>query len=294
LSGSGCGSADAFEVGAMKVLLAEGAPHLGGKPIDPAIYSGSAFGAFNAAVMASQAGGDTVSTLRYLERVWLEDLSSTPGGCGNGVYRLRGNPLTFLNPRCYLPQPLRPFLQAFADGLFLTANLSERFRDFLGGGEGSLCDRLLSIPDITVFFDMEPLKSNLRKHVDLERLRRSAKELVVIATDWQQGKPLAFLKGEMTGERGHDRRSREGAARRRPSLSTPTGRVLPLSTFSRSSTLSGGSPRHISPRAGTASSNTTARPRGASWPTGRCSRSEVLCGAVERPSRASSKQAALI
>lgn len=203
LSGSGSSSTDAFEVGVMKTLLAEGADHLGGRPIDPAIYSGSGFGAFNAAVMTSQIGGDTASTLRYLERVWLEDLSSTPDSCGNGVYRLRGNPLTFLNPRCYLPQPLQPFMQAFADGVFLTADLIERLRVFLIDGEGSLSERLLSIPDLTVFFDMAPLKNNLRKHVDLGRLRRSAKELIVIASDWAQGKPRAFLKPEMTDENGY-------------------------------------------------------------------------------------------
>ena len=202
LSGSGSSSTDAFEVGAMKALVAEGAPHLGGRQIDPAIYSGSGFGAFNAAVMASQIGGDTASALRYLERVWLEDLSSTPASCGNGVYRLRGNPLTFLNPRCYLPQPLQPFLQAFADGVFLTADLMARLRVFLGG-EGSLSERLLSIPDLTVFFDMAPLRDNLRKHIDLESLRRSAKELIVIASDWQQGKARAFSKQEMTDERAY-------------------------------------------------------------------------------------------
>ena len=63
LSGSGSSSTDAFEVGVMKSLLAEGAPHLGGRPIDPAIYSGSGFGAFNATVMASQIGGDTAATM---------------------------------------------------------------------------------------------------------------------------------------------------------------------------------------------------------------------------------------
>lgn len=204
LSGSGSSSTDAFEVGVLKTLLEEGAAHLDGRKIDPAIYSGSGFGAFNAAVMASQAGGDAASTLRYLERVWLEDLSSTPDSCGNGVYRLRGNPFTFLNPRCYQPQPWRPFVRAFEDGVFLTADLFERFRVFLLGGEGSWSERLLQIPDLTVFFDMAPLESTLRRHLDLARLRGSDKELVVIASDWQQGKARAFLKQELTDERGYE------------------------------------------------------------------------------------------
>jgi predicted acylesterase/phospholipase RssA len=203
LAGSGSSTTDAFEVGVMKTLLDEGAAHLGGRTIDPAIYSGSGFGAFNAAVMASQAGGDTASTLRYLERVWLEDISSTPDSCGNGVYRVRGNPFTFLQPRCYVPQPWQPFVQALADGVFLTANLFERLRVFLLQGEGSLSERLLQIPDLTVFFDMAPLRSTLRKTLDLARLRGSGKELVVVASDWQKGKPRAFLKPEMTDELGY-------------------------------------------------------------------------------------------
>jgi len=202
LSGSGSSTTDAFEVGVMQTLLGEGAAHLGGRPVDPAIYSGSGFGAVNAAVMASQIGGDTGATLRYLERVWLDSLSSAPGSCGNGVYRLRGNPLTFLNPRCYLPQPLQPFVQAVQDGGFLMANLAERFKVFLGG-PGSLSERLLHIPDLTVFFDMAPLQSTLRQHVDLGRLRRSDKELVVVASDWLQGGARAFLKQEMTDELGY-------------------------------------------------------------------------------------------
>ncbi|HBL28194.1 MAG TPA: hypothetical protein DD490_15275 [Acidobacteria bacterium] len=203
LSGSGSSSTDAFEVGAMQVLLAEGAAHLGGRPIDPAIYSGSGFGAFNAAVMASQAGGDTATTVRYLGDAWLDGLSSAPGRCGNGVYRLRGNPLTFLNPRCYMPQPFLPFLQAFTDGGFLMANLAERFAVFLGGGSGSLSERLLHIPDLTVFFDMAPLQSSLRRYVDLGRLGSSDKELVVIASDWTEGRARAFLKPEVAGEDGY-------------------------------------------------------------------------------------------
>lgn len=203
LSGSGSSSTDAFEVGVMKTLFEEGAAHLGGRTIDPAIYSGSGFGAFNAAIMASQAGGDTSSTLRYLERVWLEDVSSTPTSCGNGVYRLRGNPFTFLNPRCYVPQPWQPFVQALQDGVFLTLDLCERLQVFLFQGEGSLSERLQQIPDLTVFFDMEPLRSTLRKSLDLGRLRGSDKDLVVIASDWQKGKARAYLKQEMTDERGY-------------------------------------------------------------------------------------------
>jgi predicted acylesterase/phospholipase RssA len=203
LSGSGSSSTDAYEVGVMKALMEEGRDHLGGVPLDPDVYSGSSFGALNAAIMASQAGGDTASTLRYLERVWLDDISSTPKSCGNGVYRLRGNPFVFLNPQCYMPRPAKPFVEAFDDLVFLSTNLLERFRTFLGESGVPLSQRLLQIPSLTPFFDMRPLQIQLRKHVDLERLRRSAKDLIVIASDWATGMPRAFTKDEMTGEQGY-------------------------------------------------------------------------------------------
>ncbi|HVT60576.1 MAG TPA: patatin-like phospholipase family protein [Thermoanaerobaculia bacterium] len=202
-SGSGSSSTDAYEVGAMKALMEEGRAHLGGVPLDPAIYSGSGFGALNAAIMASQIGGDTAATLRYLERVWLDDISSTPKSCGNGVYRLRGNPFIFLDPQCYMPQPARPFIETFNDLVFLSTNLLERLRTFLGESGVPLSERLLQIPSLTPFFDMRPLQIQLRKHVDLERLRRSDKELIVMASDWARGTPRAFAKQEMTDQQGH-------------------------------------------------------------------------------------------
>ena len=204
LSGSGSSSTDAYGVGAMKALMETGCAHLGGLRLDPEIYSGSAFGAFNAAVMASQIGGDTVSTLHYLERVWLEDISSGSTTCGNGVYRLRGNPFPYLNPRCYMPNPAKPFIESLNDSFFLATNLLARLWTFLGPeGQGSLVQRLLEIPSMTPLFDVEPLKKQLRKHVDLERIRRSTKELIVMASDWHKGMPRAFTKPDLTDQNGH-------------------------------------------------------------------------------------------
>ena len=68
---------------------------------------------------------------------------------------------------------------------------------------GSLSEKLLSIPAMTPLFDMAPLQSQLRKYVDLDRLRRSSKELMVIATDWARGMPRIFTSREMTDELGY-------------------------------------------------------------------------------------------
>src|SRR6266540_2913564 len=102
-SGSGCGCTDVYSVGVMKALV-EGGLWSDGATFDPSIYSGSAFGAFNAAVMVSNAGGDTSATVRYLEHAWLDGLCSTADRA-NGVFRIRANPLTWLDPRTWLNNP---------------------------------------------------------------------------------------------------------------------------------------------------------------------------------------------
>ena len=203
LSGSGCSSTAAFEVGAMKALFEGRGAHLNGMGLDPAIYSGSAFGAFNAAVMASQIGGDTPATLQYLERAWLEDLCARSPDGGNGVYRLRGNPLPLFDPRAYAAQPTKPIVNAVNDFVFLSRNLLDRLGFFLGETKGPLLERLMHVPDLTPFFDMTPLQHQLRKHIHLKRLRQSDKELVVVATNWAKGRACVFTKQDMTDKKGH-------------------------------------------------------------------------------------------
>src|SRR5262249_3379473 len=82
-AGSGCGSVDAYGVGVLKALVEMGAA--GGEALEPSIYSGSAFGAFNAALMVADAGGDTAATVKYLEGAWLDGLCSTASK-PNGVF----------------------------------------------------------------------------------------------------------------------------------------------------------------------------------------------------------------
>lgn len=204
LSGSGAGSTAAYEIGVMKALQ-QGCAHLGDVPVDADIYTGSAFGAFNAAIMASQIGGDAAGTLKYLEAAWLEGMCSTRQSCGNNVYRVRGNPLPFLNLKCYMPAPWQPFVDFAQDTAFLTVNLAKRLQYFLGpNGPGSLTERVLSIPSMTPFFNVQPFKDQLKQHIDLARIRNSDKELVVMASDWAKGMPRAFTKPELTDELGHD------------------------------------------------------------------------------------------
>lgn len=200
LSGCGSSSTATYEIGAMRALLEKGCAHTAGKPFDPALYAGSGFGALHATVMAGLMGGDAASSLRYLETLWLDTFCSQ-GTRPNGIYRLRG--LGLLDPTAWI-NPFRATASAAGDFVYLAGNLAKRFQAFLGDGQGSTVQRLLSIPDMTPLFDMTRLRGNLRKHVDLAKLRATSKELLVIASDWNAGLPCVFRKRDFTDERGHD------------------------------------------------------------------------------------------
>lgn len=200
LSGCGSSSTSTYEIGAMRALLEKGCAHMGDKPLDPALYAGSGFGALHAAVMAGLMGGDSAGSLRFLEALWIDTFCADRTR-PNGIYRLRG--LDLLDPTAWL-NPFRTAASAAGDFVYLAGNLANRFQAFLRSGQGSLTQRLLSIPDMTPLFDMTRLRENLRKHVDLAKLRATDKELLVIASDWNAGLPCVFRKRDFTDERGHD------------------------------------------------------------------------------------------
>ncbi len=200
LSGCGSSSTSTYEIGAMRALLEKGCVHTGGKPLDPAVFAGSGFGAVHAAVMAGLMGGDAAGSLRYLETLWLDTFCAA-GSRPNGIYRLRG--LGLLDPTAWL-NPFRVATDAAGDFVYLAGNLAERVQAFLGSDQGGLTQRILSIPDLTPLFDMTRLRENLRKHVDLAKLRATNKELLVIASDWNAGLPCVFRKRDFTDDRGHD------------------------------------------------------------------------------------------
>jgi hypothetical protein len=52
-------------------------------------------------------------------------------------------------------------------------------------------------------FDMAPLQGQLRKHVKLDLIRSSTKELMVTATDWARGMPRIFTREAMTDPEGY-------------------------------------------------------------------------------------------
>src|SRR6266849_85196 len=98
---SGGGAYGAFGIGVMKVLYAGASSATNYQPLDAGIFSGTSVGAFNATVMVDQPQESGLNRVRSLERIWVDLVADYPGRCGNGIYRLRGNPADYLTASCW-------------------------------------------------------------------------------------------------------------------------------------------------------------------------------------------------
>jgi len=199
-SGSGCGSVDAYGVGVVKAL-AENRALPGTPAFAPSIYSGSAFGAFNAAVMVADAGGGVAQTIRRLEEAWLDGISSAAER-PNGVYRMRG--VSSFDPRAWMANPLSAFLDTAKDAAYLAEDFAARVRSHFAASDTSgVLERVIDVFSATPLFDMSPLQATLGAHVDLASVRASEKALMVNATDWEGGIGRIFTNRDMTDAQGY-------------------------------------------------------------------------------------------
>src|SRR5215472_4499680 len=102
---SGGGAYGAFAIGVLKTLFAGRSPATNYVPLDADILTGTSVGAFNAALLAAQSGSCLDAALR-LEDIWLKQVADRPGSCGNGIFRIRGNPADLIETGC-LRDPAR-------------------------------------------------------------------------------------------------------------------------------------------------------------------------------------------
>lgn len=194
---SGGGANGAYEVGVLKALMSGKSHVTGYQPLEPDIITGTSIGALNAAFLVSQWDEyGPATSVGQLERFWLQELAGNVRT--NGVFRLRGNPLELLDPECYVPNPLQPFLRLARDGGFLAWEGLQRFVDFLQRTDGSSLERrLVQLVDISLLIDLGPLEGTLRK-LDYNAIQRSGKWLKVAATNWATGELRVFWNHDMT------------------------------------------------------------------------------------------------
>jgi predicted acylesterase/phospholipase RssA len=199
---SGGGADGAYEVGVMKALFS-GKAGTAGKaalpegPIEPEIFTGTSIGSFNAALLVSLWAQLGTASISDLERVWLETLAERLDGSGNGGYRFRANPLDYLDPRDYFPNPIPPLLQLAQDSLYLGWNSVQRLVNLLQS-TAPIAERFLALFDLSSFVSREPLEQTVRETIQFENIRRSLKTLIIAATNWQSGELWLYHNRDMT------------------------------------------------------------------------------------------------
>jgi predicted acylesterase/phospholipase RssA len=200
---SGGGATGAYEVGVLKALFSGRAPTTGGVPLAPEICAGTSIGSFSAAFLVSQLDVYGAAAAGNLESVWLERLADDQGFVrSTGAFRFRGNPLTFLDPQSYFPNPFQPFLEAFNDGAFLFWDGLNRAVNLVTNRQVSLQQRLVDLFNISSFVSVEPFDQAIRETVSFRNIRNAATKLRIPATNWTTGKLTVFKNNEMTDRLG--------------------------------------------------------------------------------------------
>ena len=168
---SGGGAYGAYELGVLTALFENRTLN------QVEIVAGTSVGAFNAAVLCMHGGGG--EALQRLKTIWLDRLAHTPPAIGNGVLRIRGNPLS------------NTLADLARDSAFLARAAVQRTAAFLGSTAG-LAARTLEFVDLSAFVSVEPLRRTIEREVSCERIRNSPVKIRVITTDWERGSYRVF------------------------------------------------------------------------------------------------------
>ena len=194
---SGGGAYGAYEVGVIQALFEGRCPSTSGIPLDPDVFVGTSVGSFNAAVLAMNKGGAT-GALRTLQSIWKDRVADKGDGGGNGVYRIRGNPAEYLDPR--LPgSPLEQLQRLFVDTRSLGLAAAPRLLNFLSP-DSLLIERIKGLVNISAFLDVDPFCHLVEDCIEPRALRESGKVLRVNATGWRTGDCQEFDFPRMTDE----------------------------------------------------------------------------------------------
>ena len=199
---SGGGAYGAYEVGVMRALCNGDAAFNGYRALDPGIFTGTSVGAFNAAAMAMGQRRHSAEAVGRLTHFWLDDVADNDRNCGNGVFRFRGNPFRYFDPNC-LTNPVTPFVEMGDDAAFYARSLMRRGVEFFNS-TGGITTRALQFVDLSALISIEPFKRTLQETISLEDLRRSGRELRIVATNFDTGEVKTFENRDMTDEYGHD------------------------------------------------------------------------------------------
>jgi NTE family protein len=199
---SGGGANGAYEVGVMKALFAGLSPATNYQPLIPDIFTGTSVGAYNAAFLVAQWDTYGTAAIANLEQVWRDRVSNNAQQCGNGVFRIRGTPREFFNPLCFIPNPLRPFMQLTTDSAILAWDGLQRVVNVAVDQEAPLLQRFIELINYASFVSLQPFRQTLRETIRFADIRRAAQELHIVATNWETGALKTYTNHDMTDQLG--------------------------------------------------------------------------------------------
>ncbi len=200
---SGGGADSAYGVGVLKALARKG--RADGSPIRPRIMTGTSAGAYNAAFLTSRLRADGfLGAVERLEETWRRRVAGTPYRCGNGVFRYLGDPVTALDPRCFISQPFQQAGRLAQDGAAMVRNLLNGVNQFVSAEEGDLVERLLNTISLCSLVTIEPLRQTIAETISMQAIRRAAVQLVVTAIRWSDGQMRLFRNQEFSQRKGDD------------------------------------------------------------------------------------------
>jgi len=200
---SGGGAAGAYEVGVMKALFGGKSPATGFRKLDPEILVGTSVGAMNASFILSCPDPDLLTATRQLEHIYLTEVVSGGVDCKSPIVRLRASPSAFFNPRCYIPNPFAPFLQMAGDAASLATAFVEHSIQFFETPD-TVDHRLIGEADFTALLDTSAFRQLIGRYLDPDRMRATTRNLILVATNWENGAPTLFTLDDLTGSSAVD------------------------------------------------------------------------------------------
>src|SRR5207248_7968852 len=90
----------------MKALFNGHSAASGFRAFEPNVIFALGMGAINAGILVANDGAGLARAVDFLEEAWLDHFAEDERGCGNGIYRIRGLSSKYLNPKCYLADPV--------------------------------------------------------------------------------------------------------------------------------------------------------------------------------------------
>jgi predicted acylesterase/phospholipase RssA len=196
---SGGGAYGAFGIGVLKVLFAGRSPSTRYQALEPNIFTGTSVGSFNAALLAGYRGSNLDATL-HLETVWTERVASAPGRCGNGVFRVRGNPIEYADADC-IRSPNTWTRRLTNDTLGISEYFLSRTANFFASSL-PVESRAMGLLNAADLLDNTPLYDLLRATINPADVFHSTKRLRIVATNWVTGNADYFSNADFQGDRG--------------------------------------------------------------------------------------------